>query len=420
LKDYVVDFRRHWADYARYLPALNQNFVRFAHSSDALRQGTVSQSDTNFLDPSTPLFFAPDVLYTAAFAVNDNQPNIITARDRDHTFVLGDSGGFSLISGAVKYSVSSFRQAVLEWQERECDAGLPVDIPTGALQKPQSGYSSVADCLDATIKNTEWMIQNRSNTRMTGLCVYQGRNKAEADRWATAMQPYQRQLEGMAIAGATRLQMADWVERIVKIAHEGQLEQLKHIHFLGTNQPRFAVLATALQRALRAYVSSDVRVTFDSSTSFTFVQKYGQVTTGLLANGSDFRMTDHTMPRRGGDFSPNTPFPYRSPLADLHTIGDFMPGRNFAQSAVDSKGANMLSHHSVYAELSAIIQANRLVDMAQQAGKSVVPYGLTKAVELIDQVFRRGGDPKALSDLKALQRKSVNTIPGSVEDRPDQ
>ncbi|MBB3967330.1 hypothetical protein [Rhizobium metallidurans] len=415
-----MNFDRLWADYARYLPAPNENFVKFAEqsSSTALKSRLptgVLARHLNFLKPSSPLFSWPDILFTATFAVDKTADTIITRRDRQTSFVLGDSGGFSMISGAIKHSMASWREATLRWQERDCDVGIIVDVPTRAIEVPASGFKSFQQCLDQTIRNAEFAINARSRSDLKLLAVYQGRTKAEADRWADVMQRYQLQFEGMAIAGHTRLNIHEWVPRLIGMIERGTFETVRHIHFLGTAQPKFAVLATALQRALRRHVRTDINVTFDSSTSFTFVQKYGQITTGLDAGS--FRMTEHIMPSRPADFEPSAPFPYRGPLADRCRLGDFMPGTDPAKNPADSVGNNMLSHHSVYAELSAILQANRLVDMAQAGKNSLVPHGIALAVDRIDRAFACDG--KAVADLQGIFRKPENTMVAVSTDRAD-
>lgn len=301
--------------------------------------------------------------------------------------------------------MASWRQATLEWQEKECDVGIIVDVPTRALDVPTSGFTSFQECLDRTIDNMKFALDARTASSLKLLSVYQGRTKAEAETWAKAVAPYQSQFEGMAIAGHTRLDMADWVQRFRRMMDQGMFDNVSHIHFLGTGQPRFAVLATALQRALRKHVRSDMWITFDSSTSFTFTQKHGQIITGLHADRDTFRMTSHTMPSRGREFDPSVPFPYPSPLADKCAIGDFLPGTDPAKNPADSIGNNMLSHHSVFTELSAIMQANRLADMAQEGKNAILPFHIQRAIGLIDQAI--GGCGKAMTDLRKFLDKAA-------------
>ncbi|MBP2461836.1 MULTISPECIES: hypothetical protein [unclassified Rhizobium] len=418
-----MKFNNHWADYARYLPAPNDHFVKFAAQSatnalnSRLPNGVLARH-TNFLNPTSPLFCWPDVLFTATFGVGTGKPTIISKRDRTNTFVLGDSGGFSLISGAISASMGSWREATLDWQEAECDVGIIVDVPTRAIDVPASGYTNFQQCLDQTIDNAEFAIANRSRSDLKLLAVYQGRTKAEADNWAKVMETYQPRFDGMAIAGHTRLEIADWIRRFRSMMDRGLFGTVSHIHFLGTSQPRFAVLATALQRALRKHIRPDLNVTFDSSTSFTFAQKFGQIVTGLQSDRKDMRMTNHIMPNRGGEFNRSTPFPYRSPLADLCTVSDFLPGTDPTKNPSDVVGNNMLSHHSVYAELSAILQANRLVDLAQEGKNGMVPYEITLAIDLIDKAI--GGSDRGLVSLQQLLNRGGNKIVAAVEDRADE
>ncbi len=418
-----MNFHDQWADYARYLPALNDHIVNFAAQGktpalkNRLPKGILAKH-MNFLNEKSPLFCWPDVLFTATFGVSNNKLNIVSKRDRSKTFLLGDSSGFSLINGAIPYSMGSWRQAVLAWQEAECDVGIVLDIPTRAIDMPKSGYTTFTQCLDQTEDNTKFVIGSRSRSDLKMLAVYQGRTKREADAWFSAMECYQAHFEGMAIAGHTRLEIADWIRRFRGMMGRKTFDNVRHIHFLGTGQPKFAVLATALQRALRKHVRGDISVTFDSSTSFTFVQRFGQIITGLEANRNHFRMTSHTLPQRGGLFNPDVPFPYRSPLADLCTVGDFLPGTDPTKSPVDMVGNNMLSHHSVYAELSAILQANRLADMAQDGPTAMAPYDIAVAVRHIDAAI--AGSDRDLTDLGNLLSQPKRKIEPAQEERGDE
>jgi len=413
-----MKFNAVWADYALYLPAPNRDYAHFAvermtHAHrDRLPTG-VRAADLNFLDPDAKLFHWPNMLYTAAFAVNDNRADMVKRRDRNTSFVLGDSGGYSLISGAVKVSQSSFRAEVLKWQESHCDVGIILDIPTRSLDVPASGIRDFRECLDRTKANLIFAKDNRTASGLRLLSVYQGRDHREADAWAKEVSSLR--LDGLAIAGHTRLDMWFWAKKFRDMLDAEDFDHVTHIHFLGTSQPAFAVLATALQRALRKHVRPDITVSFDSSLGFAIAQRYGQVTTGLLANGDDFRLINHTLPARGGEFDPSMPFPYRSPLADRCKNGDFMPGTDPLLTPVDVTGNMMISNHAVYSELSAILQANRLVDMRQQDGKAAVPYGLRRAVKLIGEVFAGSGSDKALTSLRTIMRNRPTEIDHTAE-----
>lgn len=383
----MIDLSSRVSDYAIYLPAPNSNFARsVVKKSDAATKArlpaTVKLTDLNFLDRKSRLYHYPNALYTGAFAVKDLVPTMISSRDRISTFVLGDSGGFSLISGAVKASQASFRAAVLRWQEANCDVGIILDVPTRSLNVPASGYTRFHDCLDQTKRNIEFALNQRSSTSLRLLNVMQGRDYNEARLWCEEVRDYL--LDGLAIAGHTRLDLHFWIKQFFSLIDAGKFDRVSHIHFLGTAQPGFAVMATALQRALRKHVREGITVSFDSSLAFRVAQQFGQITTGL--DHKTFRLNSHTVPGKGHGADRSRPFPFSSPLGDVCTVGDFLPGADPYQAAADFMGHQMISNHAVYMELASLIHANQLLDMRQERG-SLVPHDIRMAVEAIDEAF---------------------------------
>ncbi len=414
----MTNFASLWADYALYLPALSNGYSAFAAQrsnaqTKARLPSGVRPTDFNFLNAKSKLYHWPNALYSAALGFEDQRPDIVKTRDRQNTFAMADSGGFSLISGAVKYSEASFRAKVLQWQEAYFDVGLILDVPTRALSVPASGVTTFAECLNRTIDNLKFAQNNRSASSLRLLSVYQGRDHKEAEYWREQIAPYP--LEGLAIAGHTRLDMWFWAKQFRKMLDAGTFDHVTHIHFLGTSRPSFAVLATALQRALRRHVNDIITVSFDSSRSFSIVQRYGQITTGLDVKDGEFRLLSHTLPQHGGDFHPDSPFPFSSPLGDRCRTGDFMPGRNPADPAADTLGKLLLTNHSVYAELSGILQANRLVDMAQNDKNSLVPWGIRQSVEALDKVFSGSDVENGLKALRTHGRKLNADVSGENE-----
>jgi hypothetical protein len=344
---------------------------------------------------------------------------MVSQRNRKTSFVLGDSGGFSLISGTIKTPMSVFRAQSLSWIERDCDVGLPVDVPTRAIDK-QPGVWSFAKCLAATLDNTDWAIANKKpETRL--LAVYQGRNHREADRWTEAMKT--RILYGIALGGHTGLDFWYWPRSIKRLIDQGDFAHIKHIHVLGTTEPGVAVLLTALKRALRSYLKQNaLEVTFDSSRAYRITQAYGQISMGLRlgmrgTRGADeaFDFRSFTLPRDGGQVDRKAQFPFDSPLGRLCTMGDFMPGASPADPAFDTIGLNLLSHHETYMELAAIEQANLLYDTRQQLG-SLVPWHIESGVEAIHNLFATGNEASFAKQKSSLQHYNRGMLSCGLND----
>ena len=88
-----------------------------------------------------------------------------------------------------------------------------------------------------------------------------------------------------------------------------------------------------------------------------------------------------------------------------------MPGRDPADPAADTHGKLMLTNHSVYAELSGILQANRLVDMGQSDKNSLVPLGIRQSADALEKIFSGSGVEGGLKVLRTHGRKlSVDTF----------
>ncbi len=378
-------------DYALFTPAINENFARIA----ADRQGSTVQrtlpngrkpAALNYLDPSSPYFFYPAGLYSAAFGVYDALDTIVTGRDRQRTTIIGDSGGFSAISGALREPYGVFRRKSLKWIEDNCDVGLILDDPTRSLDMPANKGKSLQQCLDTTVDSMRFALTNRSNQDLILLSVMQGRTTKEANVWWPAVAPHQSQFEGIALAGDTKLNLRFWVEALIKMRDAKQLGRFRWLHVLGTTRPDFGVQLTGLQRALRKHLRPDFRVSFDSSLAFRIVQVNKHLTTGIDYDRDGMRFLRYHIPDHWSALDRDTSFPFSSPLGDVCRIGDFNPANLNSATGWDTLGTQMLSNHEVYKEVTALREVN-LLAMAEVTTRGQTPWKIRKAWEGFDKIF---------------------------------
>lgn len=375
------------SEHALFLPAPNQSFVN-AVMKTAPRPlpAGLSMSGLNFLLSTSSLFTYEAVLYSAAFGVGETNPTMITTRDRSTTTVVGDSGGFSLISGGIKTPHKLFRVQVLQWQERHCDVGILLDVPTRSLNVSGSRYTRFDQCLDQTEENTRYAIGSRSRSDLILCNVMQGRNNAEAEIWYQRMSPYQRHLEGIALAGDTKQDMWFWNKRLIEMRDAGLLDRLQWIHVLGTAQPGFGVMLTGLQKALCKHLERPIRISYDSARAFRNVHANHIITRGLRETGKDIALWPFQFPKNMSALDRSKPFPFPSPLGDLSTYGDFNPGNPNSNGGWDTTGLMMLSNHEVYKEVQAIAEANRLAEAEMTVGGGT-PWHLSRAWEAFDLIW---------------------------------
>jgi hypothetical protein len=250
------------------------------------------------------------------------------------------------------------------------------------------------------------------------LNVIQGRTSAEAHRWYDAVKG--ASLEGYGFAGAMRKDMGLVLSLLIKMLAAGEIDPGSRFHVFGTAHPGVAVFLTALQRQLRrALCSEAVVISFDSSTSFSVVQSFGLIVCDLVSDRKQMGLSNYKVAQRGFAIDGSRPWPFRSPLGDLATIGDFLSqtaaGGHDRNRSTDPQGQQMLTHHSVFRELSAIIEANRLFDMEHGDDWSSrdlkLPWALHQGVEEIDAAFEciAAGDYKRAFSI-ARNSKSLSVF----------
>jgi hypothetical protein len=252
-------------DYARFLPALSgfyatyvgkQRYDEYVDKSRIPSNFTHGVESLNYLNPQEGQFQYQWTLYSAGHAdldVNKHSPkeDMVRNRDRDNSWILGDSGGFQIGKGvwegewrdpngvevAAKMAEAAAkgielvpqldatgnpkldkngnpkmtkvdhvklyqarldaaqqkRDAVLRWMDAYMDYGMILDIPAWVCRSPagreKTGISTYQDAVNASRYNNEYWMKHR-----TGACkflnVLQGENHAEADDWYAQMKDF--------------------------------------------------------------------------------------------------------------------------------------------------------------------------------------------------------------------------------------
>ena len=210
-------------DYAVYLPAIStffstyiskQRFSKFVPDDRIPAGFDRGIEGMNFLNPEEGYFTYKYGLYSAGHAQLDLQKTMIQDamlqdRDRANTMILGDSGGYQIGKGVLKFDWANFegaaanktRDDILNWLELTADWSMLLDVPTWAcdhIHSPKTGLKSFQDCLDKTLHNNDYFIRNRlGQTKF--LNVLQGSDWESAQAWYEAVKHLPT--EGWAMGG---------------------------------------------------------------------------------------------------------------------------------------------------------------------------------------------------------------------------
>jgi hypothetical protein len=351
-----VDLTPLQKDYAVYLPAISSFYSTYVDKQR--KEEFVSKEripvgfdrgieGMNFLNPEQGYFYYKYGLYSAGHAQLDiekslNQELMIQQRDRSKTMILGDSGGYQIGKGVIKFDWSDFegekankvREKILTWLDVTADWAMMLDVPTWAcdhIHQPKTGLKDFQDCLDKTRFNNEYFIKKRLGVKDGGtklLNVLQGSNWENAEAWYQGVKEFSdtskygdKAAEGWAMGGANMCKMPVTLKRLITMKFDGMLEGKDWMHFLGTAQLDWSCYLTSIQRQIRKHVNENFTISFDCASPFI-----------ATAHGLVYTNAQHT-PKRWSvimDKAPDTktlsesdfPFPFESEVGRRLTMGD--------------------------------------------------------------------------------------------------
>jgi hypothetical protein len=322
-------------------------------------------------------------LYSAGHATRDTaksdvQEPMIQKRDREKTFILGDSGGFQIATGVIKCDWPNFksddtlRSQILNWLEHTADYSMVLDIPTLAAAPPlnaKTGLTNWVDCLEYTMHNNDYFVRNRQG-KTKFLNVLQGNNEQQADDWYGAVKHYP--FEGWAMAGYNMKQLHLALRRLIVMRDEKMLDPGRDlVHYLGTSKLNWSCIFTQIQRSLREDVNENMMITYDAASPFITTAKGQAYTQHVHRNKKFSYVMEQAVDDKRFQHS-EIPFPYNSPIGERMTMGDIChmgPGMlnklgKEGKTSWDSFSYFLLMAHNVYQHIEACQRANTLADIA--------------------------------------------------------
>lgn len=215
-----VDFKKEYKQsWAKFCHAISEIYARYMLKSKtrSLPDG-YTKEDLNFFNKKSKLMYLPWGLYSAGQAVKNNRSyhidDMISKRNKkDVEFIIGDSGGYQIETGVIKWEGNKTKEKMLRWLENNCEISMILDFPTGSIKKRRDTFyeeycydemgNPVYDileyvdkegkikkkkihrtikhkldfwfCLERTIENNEYFILNRIPGKTKFLNVLQGR-----------------------------------------------------------------------------------------------------------------------------------------------------------------------------------------------------------------------------------------------------
>ena len=394
-------------DYAVYLPAISaffSDYVAKQRKGEFIPENRIPKGfdrgieGMNFLNPEHGYFYYKYGLFSAGHAQLDlnktmDQDAMIQQRDRGATLILGDSGGYQIGKGVLKFDWLDFegkaanktRDDILNWLELTADWSMLLDVPTWAcdhIHQPKTGLKDFQDCLDKTRFNNEYFLKNRIGATKF-LNVLQGSNWENAEQWYQGVKEFSdpavwgdKACEGWAMGGANMCKMPITLRRLITLRFDGLLNEKNWMHFLGTAQLDWACYLTSIQRQVRKHINENFTISFDCASPF-IATAHGLVYTNAQHTSKRFSVImDKAPDNKGLAGRHDIPFPFESEIGRRLSIADicyYAPGMlnkigKEGKTSWDSFAYALMMNHNVYCHIVAVQRANNLMDIERAKG----------------------------------------------------
>ena len=410
-------------DYAVYLPAISSFYSTYVAKQrlekfipdDRIPAGFDRGIEgMNFLNPEEGYFTYKYGLYSAGHAQLDLQKSLvqesmIQQRDRGNTMILGDSGGYQIGKGVLKFDWLDFegkeatktRQKILEWLEVTADWSMMLDVPTWAcdhIHSPKTGLKTFEDCLDKTRYNNDYFLMNRLG-QTKWLNVLQGSDWETAEKWYEGVKEFSdpagkyagREAEGWAFGGANMCKMDITLKRLMTLREDGLLKGKNWIHFLGTAQLDWSCYLTQIQRQIRKHINEELTISFDCASPF-IATAHGLVYTNAVHTPKRWSVIMDKAPDNKALARSDIPFPFESEIGRRLTLADichYAPGMlnkigKEGKTSWDSFAYALMMGHNVYCHIVAVQRAQQLMDIECAKTKDKINWRTWKKVKSAD------------------------------------
>lgn len=409
-------------DFALYLPAVQQSVAHRLHDTTApLREPMphgLMKRDFDWYDPRNRFWHYKWALASAGHFAQDSRDDIVTNR-QEGTFLLGDSGGYQIATGALadakdwaarrkspaeimaQWKDSEAPHRIRAWLETHCDYAMTVDMPLWVQGSKHEAtpfhYLSEAQLLELSVHNLEVLNSLRdrdSGCRFLNVLQAYGKDDDEAaslaseDRWFEAVKRFP--CEGWSLGGDTgwRGGLYRVLRRLLILKDQHLLEGPRDwCHLLGFSTPLWAVCLTAAQRAIRQTTNPSFSISYDSATPYMTAGKMQQYAIPP-ALGADMRGWKYGAEKLAmgyvyaNDASAGM-FGGASPIARLFSLNELNPRSDeMAIKTTDALSDAVLTNHNVYTYVRGSIEANEAVFDRKEA-----PTTVLEAIALIERLF---------------------------------
>jgi hypothetical protein len=350
-----------------------------------------------------------------AYAVGTTPDNAVTRRGRTDGTLFGDSGGYQIGTGNLKGintlkedmeaddACLAWREAyearlwILGWLETYTNYAMTIDMPLWAQSKAGTPFSkcSTEQLIALTVENLQFIDSHRQgNTKW--LNVMQGSNMATFKQWWDAVKWFKGSGYALSSLLGKTSGLSGLLEPLLMMRDENAFAAGNDwIHMLGVSTAPWAIMFTAIQKAMQANVNPNLRISYDSASPFqdAGIREELAILPDLDGNMKNWVIRKQPIPQ-SRDFlnSPLTlssvlSMPTDSPISKLITLGHLNVNDDqgmYTRKQLDTLSLAFAINHNVWTYLETFKQAN---DIAFASSSNKLPSIYKECLDSISYIF---------------------------------
>ena len=342
----------------------------------------------------------PQVLITAGahFKTDGYRDKLGLTKDN---LVMGDSGGYQIASGAMKWDIKH-RDRIFKWLEENTDIAMNLDIPPRL--KYQGQY---AECLQISKENFKYFSDNQTGATKF-MNVIQGDDEHTYMNWYNEVKDFDFLGWGIGGCGGSLYRFMSGVLALIN-GKEHLKDSTKVIHILGTSKIRDFLMLKQLSKSI-GDVGSKAIITTDSSSPDRAVV-FGTFYTGFSMKRGTFESVGFPNAKHNSDIINDF---NNLPIKSWPRLTDF--DDKLAETVDWSDVANWnpdctigMRMHNFYLFKDAIQQVEHYIDGHNYILEQVVDKDTYTVLMSIDEMVKSDKPIQVFEKYKHLYKKLSNT-----------
>ena len=315
--------------------------------------------------------------------------------------VMGDSGGYQIASGAMKWDIKH-RDRIFKWLEENTDIAMNLDIPPRLKYQGQYG-----ECLQISKENFKYFSDHQTGATKF-MNVIQGDDEHTYMNWYNEVKDFDFMGWGVGGCGGSLYRFMSGVLALIN-GKEHLKDSTKVIHILGTSKIRDFLMLKQLSKSI-GEVGSKAIITTDSSSPDRAVV-FGTFYTGFSMKRGTFESVNFPNEKHQGDIIhqfdelPDKRWPRLTDFDDV--LAETIDWSDVVKWNPDCTiGMRM---HNFYLFKDAIQQVEHYIDGHDYILEQVVAKDTYTVLKSIDEMVKSDKPIQVFEKYKHLYKKLSNT-----------